>query len=287
MLGLALADAVGAKFEGGLGGRLIWRAMGGEAGGLLRWTDDTQMAMGLAESLVECGGLDPDHLARRWADNMESLRGYGPGAWTLLARIRAGVPWREANRSVFPDGSYGNGAAMRAAPLGLVYHRDIPELRRATELASAITHAHPLGIEGGLLIARAVAMALEGDLDLDGLHAFCVREEYRARLRRAKKLLRGDASKMEVRRHLGNGIAAHESAVTAVYAVCRARGDFKDMVEYIVELGGDTDTIGAMAGGIFGARNGVGALPADLLARLEQRDRLETLARALCGLAAG
>jgi len=286
-LGLALADAVGAKYEGGLVGRLIWRAMGSEAGGLLRWTDDTQMAIGLAESLLECGGLDADHLARRWANNMEALRGYGPGTRGLLGHIKVGVPWREANRSVFPEGSYGNGAAMRAAPLGLVYHRDIEELRRATKLASSITHAHPLGIEGALLIARAVAMALEGDLDLDTLHDFCTQEEYRARLTRAKELLHGQALKTQVRRQLGNGVLAHESAVTAVFVVCRFPSNFRAMVEYIVELGGDTDTIGAMAGGIFGARNGVDALPSDLLARLEQRDRLEGLARALCRLAAG
>ncbi|MHC5038311.1 MAG: ADP-ribosylglycohydrolase family protein, partial [Planctomycetota bacterium] len=61
LLGLALADAMGAKTEGGILGGLIWRGVGGEAGGQLRWTDDTQMTMGLAESLIECGALDADH----------------------------------------------------------------------------------------------------------------------------------------------------------------------------------------------------------------------------------
>lgn len=287
MLGLALADALGAKYEGGLVGRLIWKAVGGEVGGLLRWTDDTQMAIGLAESLVECKGLDADRLAKRWADNMEGMRGYGPGTRKLLRLIKAGVHWREANRSVFAEGSYGNGAAMRAAPLGLLYHRNIDELRRATELGSAITHRHPLGIEGAVLIARAVAMALEGDLDLDALRGFCTREEYRGRLVLAKELLAGNPSKTQVRRQLGNRVLAHESAVTAVYAFCRFPDDFQAMVQYIIELGGDTDTIGAMAGGIFGAKNGVGALPAELLVRLEQRQQIEALARKLHVLAAG
>ena len=74
MLALALADAAGAKYEGGFVGGLVWKIVGGEKGGLLRWTDDTQMAMGLAESLVEHGGLDPDNLAKRWADTMEWRR---------------------------------------------------------------------------------------------------------------------------------------------------------------------------------------------------------------------
>ncbi len=287
MLSLALADALGAKYEGGLVGRLMWKAMGGEAGGQLRWTDDTQMTIGLAQSLVECKGLDPDRLAKRWADTMEGMRGYGPGTRKLLRLIKAGVDWREANRSVFAEGSYGNGAAMRAAPLGLLYHRHIGELRRATEQASAITHSHPLGIEGALLIAGAVAMALQGEVDLDALRGFCTREEYRGRLVLAKELLAGKPSRTQVRRQLGNGILAHESAVTAVYAFRRFPDDFQAMVEFIIGLGGDTDTIGAMAGGIFGAKNGAGALPAGLLARLEQREQIEALARKLHGLAAG
>jgi poly(ADP-ribose) glycohydrolase ARH3 len=200
--------------------------------------------------------------------------------------MKAGVHWREANRSVFAEGSHGNGAAMRAAPLGLLYHRNIGELRRATELGSAITDSRPLGIEGAVLIARAVAMALEGDVDFDALRGFCTREEYRGRLVLAKELLAGNPSKTQVRRQLGNGVA-HESAVTSVYAFCRFPDDFKAMVTYIVELGGDTDTIGAMAGGVFGAKNGVGALPAELLVRIEQRQQIEALARELHVLAAG
>ncbi|MHC4606958.1 MAG: ADP-ribosylglycohydrolase family protein, partial [Planctomycetota bacterium] len=254
LLGLALADAMGAKYEGGLLGALIWKTVGGESGGMLRWTDDTQMALGLAESLVENRGFDADHLAARWAERMEGWRGYGPGARKLLGLIKAGADWREANRSVFPDGSYGNGAAMRAAPLGLFFGRDTEELRRATETASAITHAHPLGIEGGLLIARAAALALEDPFDpaafLSDLRAFCRQAEYRKRLDQALAWLGEDPSKTEVRKRLGNSVLAHESAVTAVHAFCRFRGDFTRMVEFIIGLGGDTDTIGAMAGGI-------------------------------------
>jgi len=150
MLGLALADAIGAAYEGGLVAA---------AGQDLRWTDDTQMAKVLAHSLIEDGGLDPDRLAQRWAQAVEMSRGYGPGAYKLLGKIRAGADWREANKSVFPDGSFGNGGAMRAAPIGLYYHRDLPSLELAAEEAAEITHAHPLGIEGGRLIARATALA--------------------------------------------------------------------------------------------------------------------------------
>src|SRR5262245_7899589 len=160
LLGLALGDALGAPHEGGIAGQAVWWLLGFGKRDLLRWTDDTEMAMGLAESLIEKRGLNADHLAALWAERADWKRGYGAGTRKLLGIVRAGTPWREASRAVFPEGSFGNGAAMRAAPLGLFFHRDQKELCRAAKLASSITHAHALGIDGGLLIARATAMAL-------------------------------------------------------------------------------------------------------------------------------
>jgi len=160
ILGLALGDALGARYEGGLFGQALWWALGVGKGDLLRWSDDTEMALGLAKSLIEHRGVDLDHLARTWAENADWKRGYGPGARKLLARIRDGENWRVANRAIFPDGSFGNGAAMRAAPLGLFFHDNATELVRAAESSSSITHAHPLGIEGGVLIARATARSI-------------------------------------------------------------------------------------------------------------------------------
>lgn len=143
MLGLSLADALGARYEGGALGAVVWWALGGMGSGGLRWTDDTQMALGLARSLVARGGLDPDHLAATWAADADWTRGYGGGARKMLARIRGGEDWRAANRAVFPDGSFGNGAAMRIAPLALWFGADGPALVDAARLASSITHAHP------------------------------------------------------------------------------------------------------------------------------------------------
>jgi poly(ADP-ribose) glycohydrolase ARH3 len=85
----------------------------------------------------------------------------------------------------------------------------------------------------------------------------------------------------EVRRVLGNSVRAHESAVTALHVFCRHPEDFQAMAGYSISLGGDTDTILAMAGGVFGAKNGSRALPQELLARLEARDEIERLAREL------
>jgi poly(ADP-ribose) glycohydrolase ARH3 len=277
LLGLALGDAVGAPYEGSLVARAAWKVLGIGRGQLLRYTDDTEMAVVLARSLAQHGGVEPDALAREWAHGAHWSRGYGAGARALLARIRGGEDWRTANRSVFPDGSFGNGAAMRAAPIGLWYHRDTDALAKAATLAASITHAHPLGIEGGVLIARATAMAIAAELDLAGLRAGCREEAFRAQLALAEDMTMDEE---EVVRTLGHSIVAHESVVTALH-VARRFDAFAPLIDFVISLGGDVDTIGAMAGAMFGARHGVGALPAGLLDRLENRDSIESTARVL------
>lgn len=276
LLGLALGDALGAPHEGGPVGQALWWALGLGRGDTLRWTDDTQMALGLAESLVERNGLDPDHVARAWAEAADWKRGYGPGARRLLAMIRAGTDWREANTAVFPDGSYGNGAAMRVAPVGLFHHERPEALDRDAKASSVVTHAHPLAVEGALLIARATAAALHDRIDLAELAKGCAHREYAEALEHAG----GEMERGEVRRRLGAGVEAHRSVVTALHVAARFR-EFTPMIEFVISLGGDTDTIGAMAGAVFGARWGRAALPAEPLSRLESRERIEETAAKL------
>lgn len=159
VLGLALGDAMGAPFEGGVFERLVWRLIGSTRRGEMRWTDDTQMSLDLADSVIAVGGVDPDDLARRFAESYRWSRGYGPGAAKLLKRIARGQDWRLANRSVFRDGSFGNGGAMRAPIIGLFYSQRTELLIDAARESARVTHAHPLGVEGAVLIASAVAEA--------------------------------------------------------------------------------------------------------------------------------
>jgi ADP-ribosylglycohydrolase len=244
------------------------------------------MALGLAESLIACGGLDVEHVARTWAENRQWTRGYGPGAWKVLGMIAEGADPRTAGTLVFPDGSFGNGGAMRAAPLALFFHGCRADLKEAAVKATSITHSHPLGIQGGLLIALSVDRALEApgarDADMmDSLKGDLDSPEFTRRLEAARDLLTVDAPPAAVRRILGNSVLAHESAVTALYLSLRFKGDFAGMMDFIIRLGGDTDTIGAMAGGIFGALNGFDALPSVALEALEARDRIEEAGRSI------
>ncbi len=287
LLGLALGDALGAPLEGGPLERLAWRLLGKTKTGEMRWTDDTQMSLDLAESLIAKGHLDEDDVARRFAASYRWSRGYGPGAAKLLKRIARGADWREANRSVYPDGSFGNGGAMRAPVVGLFYGERPGELQDAARRTAGITHAHPLGIEGSLLVASATAVALRSTRRqpiVEHVRSACELEPLKARLAIATGWLAHgeEPSAREVARQLGNGIAAAESCVSAVYLAERFIEDsFETLQNFVASCRGDVDTIGAMAGAVWGAANGAAALPRDRLAKLEQSDRIASVANEL------
>ena len=289
LLGLSLGDALGAPFEGGILERLLWRVIGSTPNGEMRWTDDTQMSIDIIESFMKMGRIDPDDIAMTFAKSYRWSRGYGPKAAKVLKRIAKGANWREANRSGFASGSFGNGAAMRAPMIGLIYaNQPIQELKNCVSLIASITHAHPLGIEGAGLLAQATIGVLKGASSLVVFGAAaeesCSLEPFTSRMAIAQTWLETghEPTIHEVRRMLGNGIAAPASCVTALYLALQFRErSFLSMQQYIAQLGGDVDTIGSMAGAVWGAANGLANLPSDQIERLEQHDKLLALATSL------
>ncbi|MGQ9459711.1 MAG: ADP-ribosylglycohydrolase family protein [Candidatus Bathyarchaeaceae archaeon] len=285
LVGSAIGDALGSSFEGSWFSEATIESFSG------RWTDDTHMMIGVAESLIENEGFDGSHMAQTFIKNyeLEPWRGYASGPPQIFKWIKSGVAWNEASKRLFGgSGSYGNGAAMRVAPVGLFYHNDLEQLRAVAYGQSQITHSHELGMEGALLQAYAVALATKADpsfgLDpsafLKKLRAFTRNEVYRQKLERAWKLL-GETNKVVIVRELGNGIEAHNSVPAAIYSFLRHPNSFEECVLYAISLGGDTDTIGAMAGAISGAYHGVEAIPERWRSRLEARDYIEKLAEKL------
>ncbi len=278
------------KFKGCLLGTAVGDALGSSRGEFSgRWTDDTHMTMGLAQSLVERGGFDGEHLAWTFLRNYERepWRGYAPGPPTVFSLLRAGVPWNEASRHLFGGrGSYGNGAAMRVAPVGLLYHDDPVRLREVAEAQSLLTHAHELGREGAVLQARAVSLALlappPSSFDpfdfLEELEGFTSHPVYLEKLGRVRRMLEEGGRRERVVRELGNGVEAHRSVPTALCSFLLHFGSFKEALLYAVGLGGDTDTIGAMTGALSGAYHGEGGIPEEWRERVERREELEALA---------
>jgi poly(ADP-ribose) glycohydrolase ARH3 len=166
LLGQAVGDGLGAPYEGLLPD-MIYHDFGPSSelvknpeNETLYYTDDTQMMIGVAETLVERGHIEEETLCRAFAANYQPRPGYGKGARRVLEAMLEGGDWRELARSQFPGGSLGNGAAMRVAPVGLLFCDDLDRVWDQARLSALPTHVHPLGIEGAQLLALAVALAV-------------------------------------------------------------------------------------------------------------------------------
>jgi poly(ADP-ribose) glycohydrolase ARH3 len=296
LLGAAIGDALGAPFEGAPTVSLDKLERLLERPGPLRYTDDTHMTLGMAESLVACGGFDGPHMAETFARNFEAepWRGYGAGPPQVFRLIRQGVEWDQAGRALFNGaGSFGNGAAMRVAPAALAYFYDTEEVVRVARQSALITHAHELGVEGAVLQALAVAflvqMSTSTPLDSSAFVDFLLtRISSPALVYRLIyiKTMRPGMTREEDVQALGNGIAAYEAVPAAICAFLHHPNSFSQAVTYAISLGGDTDTIASMTGALAGARLGAGAIPHQWREGIEGSVRLVELADALLALVA-
>lgn len=291
LLGLAVGDALGSQFEGQSPDVLARRYRSAEdlienpPQGELWYTDDTQMAIGVTETLIASGRIDEERLCARFAANYLPQRGYGRGAKVVLQAMCDGEDHRYWAENLFPGGSFGNGAAMRVAPVGLMFRDDHDAVWEQARLSSLPTHVHPLGIEGAQVVALAVALA-SSSMNLDRgtffqkLASRCMSLEYSGPLGRASRLDRVQDLGL-----FGNGIEATASAVTAVASFGMTPDSYEETIGNAIMLGGDTDTIAAMAGAISGAYLGAGAIPSHLRERLEDRKQgrsyIEKLAKDL------
>jgi poly(ADP-ribose) glycohydrolase ARH3 len=294
LLGLAVGDALGGCFEGQtadyIAGRFPTPAalLAQPPRDSLYYTDDTQMAIGVAEALVEDGLIVEPTLCRIFAANYVPSRGYGWGARAVLAAMEEGRDYRAIAQTHFPGGSYGNGAAMRVAPVGLFFHEDPDKVAYQAELSALPTHVHPLGIEGAQLLALAVAHCARTDAFnraafFEELRSRCRSDAFRVKLDRAATM--GDATDLAA---LGNGIEALESVVTATACFASSPDNYMTAIGRAILLGGDTDSIAAMTGALAGALLGADVIPPELLDRLEDhhefkgRTYIASLAQRLC-----
>jgi poly(ADP-ribose) glycohydrolase ARH3 len=277
LVGLAVGDALGAYFEGrtpehiAARYRTVDRLINCPPEGQLWYTDDTQLAIGVAETLVACRRIDPVEICRRFSENYTPQRGYGRGARIVIEAMIEGKDHQYLAANHFPGGSFGNGAAMRVAPVGLMFRHDYRRTWEEARLSALPTHVHPLGIEGAQILALAVAAASNASsLDrkefLDLLADNCSSVDFSGPLRRAARVTNPKDLAL-----FGSGIEATSSVVTAIACFALTPDSYEQAIGNAILLGGDTDTIAAMAGAISGAFLGRQAIPAHLLARLENR----------------
>jgi ADP-ribosylglycohydrolase len=244
------------------------------------YTDDTEMALSIVEILQERGSIDQDQLAARFAHRMQHHRGYGQGAYTVLWGVKQGLHWRTASHIGFRGmGSFGNGAAMRVAPLG-AFFADQPlgticdQARRSAE----ITHAHAEGIAGAVAVAVAAALAWQergrGSTTLGTSWIAAVRDAVpngytRDAIGEALNVA-PDAKIVEAANALGNGsgITAPDTVPLCLWVAAHAQHDLEQALWQTVSALGDRDTTCAIVGGILALSMGRQAIPRDsLLAR--------------------
>lgn len=284
LFGVAVGDALGADFEGTRNvhdDRLTERE---RSSAPLEYTDDTALTLVLARHLAErdrSAPLDEDALAAEMAQEWqrEPWRGYGMGSHEIFQRILTGTPWLEAATGGFGGrGSFGNGGAMRVAPVALVAASagEAADLARRSAL---VTHAHPDGQYGTVVQACAVFLALHSDprtpLDRTGFLDELARNahvagaadaEWRERLDQVRGLL-DDASPTLAADRLGSDAAAPTSVPLAVLAFLKHPDEPVEAIRYAIRAGG--------------ARTGVRALPQAWLHRLERAELVGELADAL------
>ena len=298
MVGSALGDAIGEMAfrqpsEPGLRPEIAQRDV-------LIYTDDTAMAIGLAESIVQVGRFDQRQVGDTFRANFkrESWRGYAQGPPTVFSLVEEGeMSYAEAARTLFRGtGSFGNGAAMRIAPVGLFFHpqrRHEPDLYEQARISAEVTHAHPIGVDGAAIQALAIAQAVELDTQepfpckqfSQALVDFARTPEMRDKMRLVRTLITENALPPEAARQLGRGVAVHESLPFALYAFLRHPHSFEDCLFCAILHGGDRDTMGAMACAVSGAYLGIEAIPPEWREKIENREHIEGLAIKLAAMA--
>jgi ADP-ribosyl-[dinitrogen reductase] hydrolase len=283
MLGLAVGDAIGAALEfkvrdsyppltDMIGGG-PFRLKPGE------WTDDTAMALALADSLAQCGGLDEHDLLARfvdwWRRGVYSCTGacFDIGITTRQALVRW-LSTKAPHCGSSDPMTAGNGSLMRLAPVAIRFWNDRTKLREAAERQSKTTHAAPEAIAACAAFAEVLADAIEGRSKAEVLRPR--REAFSGAI---GAIMSGDWKGKPRDAIRSSGYVAH-SLEAALWCVDAAT-DYRMAVLMAANLGDDADTTAAITGQLAGALYGVSGIPKEWLNRLAWRDEIDRKAELL------
>ncbi len=260
-IGAAAGDALGMPLEFGPASppeRLVRDMRPGRlpAGA---FTDDTEMALALAESLLAHRPLDPADLAGHFVYWYRSgPADLGRQTRLVLRRIARGEPWDAAVAAVQAENpwSAGNGSVMRCWPVALAHWNDLDRLLADSRLQSQVTHPHPECVAGSAFVNAAIYHLVRGVAPQEAVDRACddadLPAALRAVIREAPTKGRGDLPNTGWVRH------TLESAVWGLLTT----DSFAEAVVQVVNLGDDADTAGAVVGALAGAAYGLEAIPA-------------------------
>lgn len=262
------------------------------------WTDDTQLTLAVAESLISKGKIDMDDLAQQHVVSLqkEGDLGFGNSTREAILRLSKEVHWSESGKTNNPKHGAGNGVAMKVGPIA-AYLTKLKE-NRFNDLANlaAMTHATSLGIESGIAQVLAVKYCFnhsEYDFSVEEfIQEFRNNLDYTYRVGHTNVLLEQllmlrylPLSKMtsEDFIKLFNGGTCYISNSLPFSYAFFLRNPMSIQALYDVgHAGGDTDTNASMVGGLLGALNGSSIFPQHLIDGLWQKDRIIDTAERFC-----
>ncbi len=289
LLGLACGDAVGTTVEFRSRGQfaLVTDMVGGgpfrlEPG---QWTDDTSMALCLAESLLKCGGFDPRDQMERYVRWMQEGYLSSTGSCfdignTVRAALQAYLKTGEPYAGSTDPHTAGNGSLMRLAPLPMRYAHDLEQAEWLSAKSSRTTHGAQEAVDACRLFGVMLARALRGETkesvlfeSVSGLH---VDQPLAPAI---AKIGVGTYRDKQMRDIRGTGyvVQSLEAALWCFYTT----DTYRDAILRAVNLGDDADTTAAICGQIAGASYGMGGIPDDWLHKLAKRDFIERIAEEL------
>jgi ADP-ribosylglycohydrolase len=236
------------------------------------YTDDTQMALSIVSILRRHAMIEQDELARSFAEHYEPWRGYGPSMHGLLHLLRKGEAWQVAAKGQFAgQGSFGNGAAMRVAPIGAFFADDLDTVIEQAARSAEVTHAHEEAVAGAIAVAVAAAWAWRLraadklptrsdflDLILPAIPSSEVRAKTRWARDSSEHLMVETAVAM-----LGNGsqISAQDTVPFALWCAGEHLSNYEEALWQTASALGDIDTNCAIVGGIVSMYVGIKGIP--------------------------
>jgi len=217
-------------------------------------------------------------------------RSYSPSTPAIFAKVkRYDITYSKAAEQLYDGmGSFGNGAAMRIAPLGALF-RNSKKLREFSEVSAKVTHSHPMGIDGACLMSYAIGKLVNLNPKekfplkdfIIGLVKFSKSNDLRKKLLQVMELIAAKKSAKEAAKELKLSQRVDETIPFAIFSFLKNKDSYKKSLFCSVLNGGDQDTLGAITGNLSGAYLGFDSIPKDWSSRVENSEYIKSISKQL------
>ncbi|MFX1574921.1 MAG: ADP-ribosylglycohydrolase family protein [Promethearchaeota archaeon] len=313
LLGVTIGDTLGHPFEGKIRSEIysffdnFEEFIQNNKRLFNTYTDDSQLTLHTAKALIEGNGFNVENFIREYVNWLNDPPiGPGYGCISSIRKLRYGIPWQQASSN-----SGGNGTAMRIAPIGLFYYKNIEALKNAAIKSSIITHSHPAASAGAVVIARAIAFLIdknpEEGFSIDDFFNVIINsisnsqeeiwEEFITILNKLKSNLGipiesglikfsqvGVKSPYFIEQFLGKAFVhpyTISTVVCSLFIFLNKLTSFKECIFELATAGGDSDTIGAIGGSLAGAYFGFKQIPNDLIKLVKNNKKVLKISQEL------